>query len=421
MLRTISVALLAMTLNPGLAFSQQDRSARVEGTIASTAGEMLPGASVSISGSALPRSTGTTADNAGWYVVPDLPPGEYKVAVTHIGYRDYSTDVTLEKAAALKLDVLLELSALYLERSVITASRTREKALDAPASVATVEGEAVRDNPALTISDHVRDLPAVDFSQTGLVQSNVVVRGFNNVFSGALMSLTDNRIARVPSLRLNAYNFIPIVNEDVERIEVVLGPGSALYGPNSANGVMHVITNSPFNSAGTTVQMGMGERSLRKGSFRHAGLATPHIAYKVSGQYYTGTDWKFDDPEEARARQANPTLKARDYDIQRQSLEARIDLRPSEDLTGILTYGYNQGDFIEMTGLGSGQVIDWTSNYAQARVIYHELFAQYYRNWSNAGDTFILRTGDPIVDESSLDVFQVQRNRTGYYQSLQKL
>lgn len=58
-----------------------------------------------------------------------------------------------------------------------------------------------------------------------------MVRGFNNIFSGGLLTLTDNRIARVPSLRLNAYNFIPVTNDDIERIEVVLGPGSAVYGP----------------------------------------------------------------------------------------------------------------------------------------------------------------------------------------------
>ncbi len=409
MVRSIPVVMIAWILHAGLAIAEDEFSARVQGTVASTDGQALPGASVSISGSALPRPTGTTADNAGNYTVSGLPSGKLAVTVSHIGFRSYSSEVDLGAGDfAFTLNVVLEPAALYLERNVVTASRTREKALDAPASIATVEAETVVDNPALTISDHVRDLPGVDFSQTGLVQSNVVVRGFNNVFSGALMAMTDNRIARVPSLRLNAYNFVPIINEDVERIEVVLGPGSALYGPNSVNGVMHVITTSPFNSAGTTVQMGLGERSLRKTAFRHAGSASPHIAYKISGQYYTGTDWKYDDPAEADARLANPALKERDYDIQRQGLEARVDFRPTEDITGILTYGYNLGDHIEMTGLGSGQVIDWNYNYAQARFIYRDLFVQYYRNWSDAGDTFVLRTGDRIVDESSLDVFQVQ-------------
>ena len=59
-----------------------------------------------------------------------------------------------------------------------------------------------------------------------------------------MLALTDNRISKSPSLRLNAYNFIPITNDDIERIELVFGPGSALYGPNCANGVMHIITRS---------------------------------------------------------------------------------------------------------------------------------------------------------------------------------
>ena len=430
MVRLISAIMVAWTLNAGLVVAQDDRahndrahndrahndraqndrSGQVEGMIASTDGHSLPGASISITGPGLSTTppTGTTADNNGHYVVPDLPSGILTVTISHIGFHNHVRQIEVASGMVLTLDAVLESAALYLERNVVTASRTREKALDAPASIATVEAETVRDHPALTISDHVRDLPGVDFSQTGLVQSNVVVRGFNNVFSGALMAMTDNRIARVPSLRLNAYNFIPVTNEDVERIEVVLGPGSALYGPNSANGVLHVITTSPFASAGTTVQMGLGERSLRKAAFRHAGSMSPHIAYKISGQYYTGTDWKYVDPVEVAARAADPTLKARDYDIERQSLEARVDFRPNEDLTGILTYGYNLGDHIEMTGIGSGQVIDWNYNYAQARLIYRDLFVQYYRNWNDAGDTFVLATGDPIVDTSSLDVFQVQ-------------
>ena len=129
-----------------------------------------------------------------------------------------------------------------------------------------------------------------------------VVRGFNNVFSGTLLTLTDNRIARVPSLRVNAFNFIPLTNDDVERIEVVLGPGSALYGPNSADGVMHIITRSPFASQGTSVNVGMGERSLRQTAFRHAGALGDRLGYKVSAQYYTGTEWEYTDPEEVKAR-----------------------------------------------------------------------------------------------------------------------
>ena len=81
---------------------------------------------------------------------------------------------------------------------------------------------------------------------------------------------------------------------------------------------------------------------------------------------------------------------------------------PTEDLTAIFTYGYNQGTHVEQTGAGAGQAKDWTYNFLQGRAVYGDLFVQYYRNQSDANDTFLLRTGEPIVDRSTLDVVQVQ-------------
>jgi outer membrane receptor for ferrienterochelin and colicins len=78
----------------------------------------------------------------------------------------------------------------------------------------------------------------------------VVVRGFNAVFTSALHILVDYRIAAVPGLQVNRFGSIPIANEDMERIEVVLGLGAALYGPNTTNGVLHVLAKSPLTDPG---------------------------------------------------------------------------------------------------------------------------------------------------------------------------
>ena len=381
----------------------------LSGRVTDAGGMPLPGANLVLTGGSLEEPMGASAGADGEYSISGLEPGRYQLEVTHIGYRDASiADIEIEAGVSKRLDVELQEAVIYLEQSIVSASRRQEKALDAPASVAVVEGADIRDRPVLSVGEHVRDLPGVDFAKSGLVQSNAVVRGFNNVFSGAMLTLTDNRIARVPSLRLNAYNFIPVVNEDIERIEVVLGPGSALYGPNSARGVMHIITRSPFASAGTNVRIGMGERSLRKGAVRHAGIISPNLAYKISAQYYTGTDWKYQDPVEVKAREENPDLPVRDFGIERQSAELRIDYRMDEDLSAVVSGGYNRGDQIELTGLGAGQADNWAYTYAQARFLYRNLFAQWYRNWSDAGGTFLLRDGDSIVDKSYLDVFQLQ-------------
>ena len=400
--------LYAFVLWAGVAFGAEGT---LSGVVKGPEGESIPGANVVLVGDLLlGGKVGTATDEDGRFRLEGLPAGEYQLSVTHIGYRPLTREGVGIVGGEQELMLTLETGIIFLDQNVVSASRRQEKILEAPASVAVVEAHEIRNRPALSVVEHVRDLPGVDFSQTGLAQSNVVVRGFNNVFSGTLLTLTDNRIARVPSLRLNAYNFIPVTNDDIERIEVVLGPGSALYGPNSANGVMHIITRSPFNSAGTSAQVGLGERSVRQVSVRHAGAAGDRLGYKVSAQHYTGMDWEYEDPEELRARAANPAIKPRSFDIERQSTEARLDYRATDELTAILAAGYNKGNQIELTGLGAGQAQDWVYNYVQLRLLYKNWFAQVFQNGSDAGETFTLRDGNPVVDNSKLTAFQVQHS-----------
>ena len=311
----------------------------IEGTVTEETGAPLFGANITVTSSTGEYRTGTAAVAEGRFSIA-VPEDSYRVEITFIGYKsELLENVQVRAGETTRIDAVLAEQVIYLEQSVVSASRRQEKVLDAPASVAIVEGSEIRDVPALSVGDHIKDLPGVDFAKIGVARSNAVVRGFNNVFSGTLLTLTDNRIARVPSLRVNAFNFIPLTNDDVERIEVVLGPGSALYGPNSADGVMHIITRSPFASQGTSVNLGLGERSLRQTAFRHAGAVGDRLGYKVSTQFYTSTEWEYTDPEEVEARELRqaaieagadlPPLEARDHDSMTRSVEARLDWRPT--------------------------------------------------------------------------------------------
>lgn len=377
----------------------------IVGRVADEAGQGLADANVLVKGGAMEK--GMPTDGDGRYLVDKLPPGSYEITASFVGYQTAMKRVSLDSGPT-ELNFALAASPISMQQSVVSASRTSEKILNAPASVSVVESKEIQERPVLTVSEHIKALPGVDFVRTGLVQTNAVARGFNNVFSGALMVLTDNRLANVPSLRVNAYNFIPLANDDIERIEVVLGPNAALYGSNSTRGVLHFITRSPFSSQGTSVQMGGGERGLAKMGLRHAGVIGRKLGYKISAQYYQGTDWKYHDPVEEAARQLNPSLKPRDFDVRRQAAEVRLDYRPTAGLTVITTAGYNRGSYIEMTGLGAAQVDGWAYNYAQVRLRYGSWFAQVFRNWSDAGKTFLLRDGQPITDKSSLNCFQIQ-------------
>ena len=395
-------------------------SVGLSGNVVDQNGEAVVGANITVEEMSLKKGKfGLVTDSNGDFYFKKIPVGIYVLRVTHVGYEDLiKTDVAISENRNYELSISMQEKAIFLDKTVVSASRRQEKIINAPASVSVVERKEIQDQPVLSVVEHIRDLPAIDFSQTGLSQASVVARGFNDAFSGSMLALTDNRISRVPSLRLNAYNFIPVTNDDIERIELVFGPGSALYGPNSANSVMHIITRSPLDYQGTNLNFGMGERNVRRLSIRHAGKFSDKFGYKISGQVYSGTDWKYVDPVESRARinalssgEVDPRsvrIGARDYDQSRVASEVRIDYRPTDDFSAVISGGYNSASTIEMTTLGAGLSDGWVSGYYQARLAYKDLFIQAYKNWTDAGDSFFLREGGTLIDKSDLTVLQLQ-------------
>ncbi|MBC8087258.1 MAG: TonB-dependent receptor, partial [Phycisphaerae bacterium] len=363
----------------------------------------------------------------GVYRAVNLPAGVYTATVRLLGYmaRTYpGTRIT--DGGSTTLDVVMTGQIVQLNQTVVTASRNKpEKALDAPAMISVVTTEQIEEKPAVTIADYLRATPGVDVSKGGIAQSNIVTRGFNNAFSGSMLMLQDYRFAGVPSLRVNVPFLMTGTSDDIDRIEVLLGPASALYGPNSGAGVLHVITKSPFNSKGTSVSLDGGERSVMRGGIRHAGTVGTKFGYKLSGEYMRGKDWEFIDQSEpatfaagvapaGRVGQAN----FRNFDLERGTGEARVDIRPTDDLELISTVGMTKMfSGLELTSSnGTAQAKNWSYLNFQQRLRYKRLFAQLFLNNSNAGNdssnsttgTYLLRTGQPIVDKSRVFGAQVQ-------------
>ena len=351
----------------------------------------------------------------------DLGSGTYSVVFSHLGYQTQRLDgVDVGPGETETVTVELVSRAFRLNPVVITASRRAEKALDAPAHVELIGSELLEERVAMTPVDHVRTLPGVDVARTGITQTNVVTRGFNNVFSGALLMMVDNRYTHVPSLRFNANNMIPTTDMDIDRIEVSLGPGAALYGPNSASGVMHIITKSPIDHPGHSAFVSSGFRSgnnldsdrggIFQAGFRASQLLNDRTGLKVSGQYFQGEDWHYIDPlEQAAQNPDNPLIGNRDFTSERVGGDIRLDHRPSENTELVLSAGYNLlAQSIELTGLGAGQADDWAYSYLQTRFTKDRFFTQFFLNQSDAGDTYLLQTGQAVVDKSRMMAFQAQ-------------
>jgi iron complex outermembrane receptor protein len=434
-----AVAFMLLAFTPGLARAQ-------DGTITGTLTDAKSGNPLTSASIEVKTANGTLAGRAvsnadGKYRV-SVAPGTYSVSVRIVGYNAATIDnVSVTAGGSATADAQLTEATYSLDPIVVSASKQQEKATEAPAHVEVINATAINNRPAVTPVEHLRGTPGVDIITQGVQSTNVVVRGFNNIFSGALYTLTDNRMAGVPSLRVNVMHFVPTTDEDLQRMEVVLGPGSALYGPNTANGVLHMITKSPLLDPGTTISATGGSQDLFQLTGRSAVRFSDRFGGKISGSYMKAQEFAFNDIDEDATR-ANATgaatkdffkadmmralgitsaeadariakIGVRDNDVERYSGEARIDVRATEKLTTVFQAGLtNVGSGIELTGLGAAQVKDWKYSYVQARANMDRLFAQVYLNKSDAGDTYLLRTAQPIVDKSSLLVAQLQHGFT---------
>lgn len=422
--RLLTSTLLALGALPVVAAGLAAQSGTITGKVTNAeSGRPIENASVTATMSG-GSTFGAVSGADGTFRIVNLPDGAYAVSVMAIGYAP-KRSANVQPGAVLTITMTPRTNVL--EQTVVTASRARpEKVLDAPAQILTVSSQQIEERPAVTVTDHLRATPGVDINRGGIAQSNVVARGFNNAFSGSMLMLQDYRFAGVPSLRVNVPFLFTGTNEDIDRMEVLLGPASALYGPNSASGVLHVITKSPFQSQGTTISLDGGERSVLRAGLRHAGKLNDKVAYKLSGEFMRGKDWEYNDPSEpatfpnrlnvpeARRGKSN----ARNFDVRRYTTEARLDIRPREGMEAISTVGFtNIGSALELTGAnGSAQIKGWTYTSLQQRFRWNKLFAQVFMNMSDAGNdtststkgTYLLRSGQPIVDQSRVAAGQLQ-------------
>jgi outer membrane receptor for ferrienterochelin and colicins len=426
--RTFLISLVALLVASIPAWAQ---SGSVSGKVTGADhGGPLAGAVVSLDALGLRVAEARTRSD-GSYRITGVPTGSYTVRVRSFGYthREFPNSV-ISSGEPLTVDVVLMEAPMRLaEVSVSSVSKIEEKQTEAPAAVFTQLRRAIEERPALTPADHLKTIPGADVIQGGLVQATVVARGFNNIFSGALLNLIDYRNAGAGASG-NAANLFPTSNEDIERIEFVLGPGAALYGPNSANGVLNIITRSPFTSTGSTLSLEGGVRAgsttrvcpdakcsdptfsaldgtqnLWRLTGRHAMTIGPKVAFKVSGRYLTGTEWKARDAAESEnldslrpalklpADQCNAVTGCRDFNFEQHGGEARMDFRPDLDTEIIGTYGLTSTDYIEYSPFGAAQARDWKYSTAQLRLRRKRLFVQGWVNLTDGNSSYLIRDG----------------------------
>lgn len=343
----------------------------------------------------------TFADDAGAYTLA-LEPGTYTIVVRALGFARLVLDsVAVRPATVEQLNVTLQPEALRLDAIVVTPHTRSVRALDAPVSIGIVDEQQVRERTVSTPLEYVTGLAGVDIAHQGIEDRQVVARGFNQTFGTSLLMMADHRGASIPSLRGNLAQYLTPVAEDIDRVEVLRGPASALYGPNAADGVVHFISRSPFDSPGLSVSLTGGGQDLFQGSLRQATVHGARLATKFSANYFRAREWP--------APTDTLEVTGRDPIAERWNGEARLDYRLATDRTATFTLGSSLARrHVEYLSIGASQIRNWRYDFAQARYSAGRFFANAYLNRSDAGRTFGLRTLSEPVDRSTVMVGQLR-------------
>ena len=402
-----------------LAFATAARAqtASIQGTVSdSETGQPLAMASVQVAGTGLGAATGSD----GRYVVPNLAAGTYTVRISHAGYRSHEAEVELESEATFTLDVAL-VAGVDLDPIQITAGRRQEKMLHAPASISVISAaEVATDLPAPSTIRALRNIAGLDMAQTGVDRHEVVLRGFNNVFSGATHVMTDYRRAGSPSLGVNLHSVMPNLAVDIDRIEVVRGPGSALYGAGVDAGVIHYITKSALDHPGVTLAVSGGEQSMLNVQGRVATRLGSRIGVKLTGSYGRANDFELQgcDPALLEAQMFSECPDpddavqifvdgVRNADQSKSTINGNVDVRLGPRTILSINSGIASSTGTMLTGLGTVQGSGYTYSYGQVRLSSGRFFMQGYVNANDSGNSGVYG-GDPVVELSKEYSAQVQ-------------
>jgi len=188
-------------------------------------------------------------------------------------------------------DDLTELSLEELINVEITSvSRKEEPIFKAPSAVTIVTGNDIRRSGATSIPEALRMVPGLDVAQVNAHDWAISSRGFNDLFANKLLVLMDGRSVYTPLFSGVFWDVQDTMLEDIERIEVIRGPGATLWGANAVNGVINIITKGARDTQGLLANAGGGTEERGFANLRYGGQLAENTHYRVYTKYFNRDD-----------------------------------------------------------------------------------------------------------------------------------
>ena len=174
---------------------------------------------------------------------------------------------------------------------VTSVSKTEEKLSRTAAAVFVISAQDIQNSGAMNIPDLLRMVPGMNVAQINANTWAISARGFNAEFSNELLVMVDGRTVYVPTFGGVTWDVLDIPLIDIERIEVIRGPGGAIWGANAVNGVINIITKKAANTLGTTVVAGGGNIDQGFATAQYGGTLGKNTDYRFYSKYLNQTDF----------------------------------------------------------------------------------------------------------------------------------
>ncbi len=405
-------------------------------------GDALRGVTVAVRGTNLRTVTTTT----GQYTIGRVPAGVQTVEFRWLGYGPVDQTVTVEAGQTVTANARLTRTPIALgELTVEAPSRAPERVVEAPAAVAviprpTLRAAAVTGQPGIAL----QQVPGLDVVQSGVNDFNVNARGLNSSLNRRVLVLQDGRDLSIAFLGAQEWNGLSVPLDDFDRVEVVRGPGSALYGANAFSGVVNMVTPAARQILGTKVSLGGGELSSFRADLRHAGLiGEGQVGYRINAGFYqsdtftrsrTGLgDWRDEYAEAADGAPlpdslATPELVPLSGQTSSPGVSASGDPDDLRNIYGSARFDYyaNDGSVFSIdggatrvenevfvTGIGRVQVQKGTKPWVRAAWAADRFnLSAWYTGRNTNEDQVSLASGAPLLETSAIFHFEGQTNRS---------
>ncbi|CAN5861099.1 N/A [soil metagenome] len=416
--------LLALTLFLVPTMADAQTTGRIMGTVAGQDGSALHGVEVSVVGTRL----GTLTNAGGQFMIAGVPAGTQQLRLSYIGFRDIVELIDVRAGDVVQVSIRLEGAPVELGGVVVSAARRAQRITDAPATITRIDAEVIANSPGASFAAALKNVKGLDFIQTGMTTAAINARGFNSSFNNRMLMMEDGRIAVLPENGLPVGQFTAIPKIDLAGIEVLVGPGAALYGADASSGVVTLQTKDPRLFPGTSIEVTGGARGAQPDfdgndsrryfdlQMRHAGMFG-NIGYKVAGEYQDANEWQNLLTYNIALSPTN-IVPIREDGLGVNSVDFRS--RVFRGIGSVIHYqgdnqlefsaGASESDGVGQTNVGRNQLRGWGYNFAQAKYTTPRLYFNMYRTQSTSGESFAInRYADAQVRNPGLSPDSLRR------------